>query len=63
MATVQVTHTWEDGSQTCVVLQAKVRTPEALTMLRLEAKRVWADTIDKLTSAAAIEADEAGEVG
>ena len=41
MATVQVAYTWTTGEMLSVAIEQKVTTPEALTSMVLDAKRLW----------------------
>ena len=41
MASVKVTYTWPGGCALKVSIRAKVNNPEALTAMRIEAKRLW----------------------
>lgn len=45
MATVQVTYVWPEGGNLSVAIEQKVTTPEALTALVIDAKRLWHDAM------------------
>jgi len=48
MATVQITHTWADGSQVHVAIRAKVNNAAAMSSLRLDARKTFDEVLDKL---------------
>ena len=61
MAVVQVQYTWPGGGTLTVAVHAKVNNPEALTQVRIEAKRLWHEALIELEDADT-QADGAGEV-
>ena len=50
MAVVKVTYTWPGGGTLTVSTRAKVTTPEALTDMRIETKRLWHEALAELES-------------
>ena len=41
MAMVQIAYTWPEGGTLSVALEQKITTPEALTAMVIDAKRLW----------------------
>ena len=41
MAMVQIVYTWPEGGTLHTTIKAKVTTPEALTAMVIDAKRLW----------------------
>ena len=41
MARVKISYLWPEGCALSVEIKAKVNNPEALTSMRIEAKRLW----------------------
>ena len=48
MATVSVQYTWPEGGTLTVVVKAKARNVEALGNMRIDAKRLWAESLGEL---------------
>ena len=48
MATVQVAYTWVNGEMLSVAIEQKVTTPEALTSMVLDAKRLWHEAMAEM---------------
>lgn len=60
MAAVQVVYTWPEGGTLSVLVRAKVRNPEALADMRIEAKRLWHEALMEMRAdeVRAVEAPE-----
>jgi hypothetical protein len=55
MATVQVVYTWPGGGQLVTTVRASAKNVEALADMRIEAKRLFAESLASLVAVDAID--------